>query len=688
MSLPKEERPKLKAKSFNRFETASAAKIAQEDADVTKRGFKRTRLDDDGSFSSKPKRMCTRFSDPPTATKNLANNRLLRLKEQLRLDLSSTNTVPRKASTPEDSIRNTCTNANISTSPFHPPNEKTSRTSGKSFAANTSTDGKHKTSPYKNYKSTPVSSTSKRNLAQERLRNIKSSLSTNDCSNQTSSNLDEDVHTKPAPKRDLSAFKGIESPPKSVQSRLTLKQSTIKNVVSVSDFHKDSPYAATENLKPTGQSISSSSENMCGSQAANIFGSNSTSTIQRLSDVEHEHSLKYQKCDNFMSFGQSPLKMSEKGVEGVGLNPSSGSSNFLGKQDLAASWIRNCQSEPDNDGGGSAEISTIVEAKPECSRHVKTDEEMEWTNAWPSTEVDLNKNVDESKSSEDETVTKVSEKCKSVCIVVDTNVFISALSKLQDILNLKTAGPVKPIIFIPWMVITELDYMKDSSSNNKLSRNINSAIKFINAALNDKHPQVIGQTVFDVQNQKYIGSSPDDKIISCCIQAAEKYENVILLSNDMNLKNKAMINDITACSSNEIMMRVMSKLAKNTKVQKIMNRMGIMCSSVICDCMKTAYGGVWLKMDMMNHPPWSLVECLKRFRKYWTAVFSEKLLKQFTKTVQDLQDLLETNTCISDDSDEFVEFMKLCVSLCIFLKDIEECRGFIENTLTHITKTA
>lgn len=106
-----------------------------------------------------------------------------------------------------------------------------------------------------------------------------------------------------------------------------------------------------------------------------------------------------------------------------------------------------------------------------------------------------------------------------------------------------------------------------------------------------------------------------------------------------------MINGITACSSNEIMIKLMSKLVKNTKSQKIMHKMGIMCSSIICDCMKAAYGDIWSKMDMMSCPPWSLVECLRRFKKYWSSVFREKLMKQFTKTVQDLVDICETNKC-------------------------------------------
>lgn len=96
-----------------------------------------------------------------------------------------------------------------------------------------------------------------------------------------------------------------------------------------------------------------------------------------------------------------------------------------------------------------------------------------------------------------------------------------------------------------------------------------------------------------------------------------------------------MINGLEACSANEIIMKIMSKLTKNVKYQKIHHKISIMCSSIICDIAKETFGEAWMKMQAFSMPPWSLMECLKRFKKYWDTAFKEKLLKHFSKFVDD-----------------------------------------------------
>lgn len=43
------------------------------------------------------------------------------------------------------------------------------------------------------------------------------------------------------------------------------------------------------------------------------------------------------------------------------------------------------------------------------------------------------------------------------------------------------------------MVITELDYMKNPNTNPKLLKNVTNAIKFVNVALQDNNPRVVGK---------------------------------------------------------------------------------------------------------------------------------------------------------------------------------------------------
>ncbi|CAH1169500.1 unnamed protein product [Phaedon cochleariae] len=363
--------------------------------------------------------------------------------------------------------------------------------------------------------------------------------------------------------------------------------------------------------------------------------------------------------------------------------------NYKGKWKMTATWVWNHQNMNGTpDQPESVVVSEIV-AEPISKRedHIDDTEEMEWTNAEPdSDQIETQTEIEIRNSADEEAKNLPKQKSKELCIIVDTNVFISGLSRIKDIMNLKITEPTSLIIYVPWMVITELDYMKHSCSDDKLKQKVTSAIKFINTALENKNPRFLGQTIHDMEQQKSIGISPDDKIVSCCLQANQKYETVILLSNDLNLRSKAMINNISATSANEIIMKILSKTTKTAKSQKIMQKMSMLCSSVICDCAKDTYGDVWSKMDLLSSPPWSLKECLKRFRKYWPTVFQDKVMKQFTMVVDQLLAIFHKNRYFADDSEDYVKFMKLCINLCIFLKDIQQCRGSVENTLRDITK--
>lgn len=73
---------------------------------------------------------------------------------------------------------------------------------------------------------------------------------------------------------------------------------------------------------------------------------------------------------------------------------------------------------------------------------------------------------------------------KDIYIVVDTNIFLSHLSLVRELMELKLNGVVEPIILIPWFVIQELDYIKDGRSGVKrLQHNAQHAVKFIHENL-------------------------------------------------------------------------------------------------------------------------------------------------------------------------------------------------------------
>ncbi|XP_030766188.1 transcriptional protein SWT1 [Sitophilus oryzae] len=278
------------------------------------------------------------------------------------------------------------------------------------------------------------------------------------------------------------------------------------------------------------------------------------------------------------------------------------------------------------------------------------------------------------------------KKENAICIVTDTNVFMHFLHKIKDIVNFKVTGSQNVKVFIPWMVITELDYIKDTSREGKNAA-LNAA-KYINRLLEEKNPKVLGQPVEEAVKQEDYGLSPDDKILSSCVQASKKYESVILLTNDVNLRNKALLSELETSSPREILQKLLFKLKKNVKSLKISQKMASLCSTIICERCKETYGNVWDKMDMLQGAPWNFRECLRRIIRYWKSVFRDLMLKQCLPTVEALYRLLDRNKDhISDDSDTFNEFMKLVLAMLVFLKDMEY-KTLVQSTINEVTEIA
>ncbi|KAK9885932.1 hypothetical protein WA026_013810 [Henosepilachna vigintioctopunctata] len=272
-------------------------------------------------------------------------------------------------------------------------------------------------------------------------------------------------------------------------------------------------------------------------------------------------------------------------------------------------------------------------------------------------------------------------------IVVDTNIFLYDLHILKDMVSCESSGRTKFILYVPWMVLTELDFMKDDKNTAKsLKRNVTDAVAFINKTLTEGGRKLIGQNIFEAEQQKHIGKSPDDKIVSCCIQLKQNNQNVILLSNDVNLKNKLLVNEIPAFSSREMFKKPVISTGDEIqeKLQKINERMSTCCSYVICECVIKAYGKAWNQMNLLKDPPpWSFNDCLIIFKKYWPAVFRDLLLKHCLRTVEQLERLSQILES-SRNAGKFEEYVQGCLSLCIFLKDLEEHKKFVEAILDDI----
>lgn len=152
----------------------------------------------------------------------------------------------------------------------------------------------------------------------------------------------------------------------------------------------------------------------------------------------------------------------------------------------------------------------------------------------------------------------------SYICVLDTNVILDDLNAIKSLIAEHTSPSTSDKshsisrliykIIVPMVVLQELDGIKMSTNRPKTLTNIaQNAIKFINEQLMlknklqgepDKNPENrMSECILPVENN-------DDRILDCCIRLSELFSDktVILLTNDINLQNKAATWKIEATS--------------------------------------------------------------------------------------------------------------------------------------------
>ena len=144
--------------------------------------------------------------------------------------------------------------------------------------------------------------------------------------------------------------------------------------------------------------------------------------------------------------------------------------------------------------------------------------------------------------------------CSSVIAVIDTNVFISSLGLVTTLLESE-----KVVVVLPWMVVQELDSLKTSGSDQTGVR-ARAAVRLINNLLLSRPANLVTQTARESRAvaARYDSRSPDDRILATCLESQEAGHQVFLVSNDVNLCNKALINGVK-CGKSENILDVISK---------------------------------------------------------------------------------------------------------------------------------
>jgi len=237
---------------------------------------------------------------------------------------------------------------------------------------------------------------------------------------------------------------------------------------------------------------------------------------------------------------------------------------------------------------------------------------------------------------ENEKVEDVAE--NKTLVVVDTNVFISSLSLVT---HLRDDVCVK--VIIPWMVVQEMDSLKTSPSRDTAVR-ARAAVRWLHSSLQSGHPGVVAQTLEQGRKASSLiqSNSADDRILACCLLLRDEGSQITLLTNDINLANKGMINGVK-CGDSENIVSVLSGEEEGFVQQDLSQgpNEGKICSELIMqgenttrDLLETvlrqefilAYGEkLWEKIVSVKPKPcrpyWSLPNLFTMFSKHHIAVF-------------------------------------------------------------------
>ncbi|XP_038614460.1 transcriptional protein SWT1 [Tachyglossus aculeatus] len=266
-------------------------------------------------------------------------------------------------------------------------------------------------------------------------------------------------------------------------------------------------------------------------------------------------------------------------------------------------------------------------------------------------------------------------------IVIDTNILMNHLQFVRILKSTEVPGFDKLVLVIPWIVIQELDRMKDGKLLKHAQHKAIPAVYFINDCLKLQDGKLWGQSL-QLASQKLYGMSDennDDRVLKCCLQYQNLFPKsvVLLCTDDRNLCNKGMISGVKSLNKGELITELQNLNAEQAvpshypcispqestvagpqeKTQKdntprsgkamLLERfitdlekcLGTALSSILETEMKFAFGNLWMEVLYLK-PPWTLAQLLKCFKKHWLAVFGLIMKKEFLVTIEDLYERL------------------------------------------------
>ncbi|XP_036768447.2 transcriptional protein SWT1 isoform X1 [Manis pentadactyla] len=285
---------------------------------------------------------------------------------------------------------------------------------------------------------------------------------------------------------------------------------------------------------------------------------------------------------------------------------------------------------------------------------------------------------------------------KKLLIVIDTNILMNHFKFVRVLKKTEIPGYDSLVLIIPWVVVQELDRMKDGKLLKCARHKAIPAVHFINDSLRNQDRKLWGQSI-QLASQKLYGLSDennDDRVLKCCLQYQQLFpcSFVILCTDDRNLRNKGLISGVKSLSKEELSAELLNlplntsvcpqpcvsmqqltaeatTLEKSCEKESTNSGLPILLESIISDLekslgtalssileteMKIAFGNLWIEMLYLK-PPWTLMHLLRCFRKHWLAVFGLVMENNLLLTIESLNE----NLCKANNAVDFttVQFL-------------------------------
>ncbi|XP_074245843.1 transcriptional protein SWT1 isoform X4 [Saimiri boliviensis] len=285
---------------------------------------------------------------------------------------------------------------------------------------------------------------------------------------------------------------------------------------------------------------------------------------------------------------------------------------------------------------------------------------------------------------------------RKLLIVIDTNILMNHLKFVRILKTTEIPGFDKLVLIIPWVVMQELDRMKEGKLLKHAQHKAIPAVHFIHDSLKNQDRKLWGQSI-QLASQKHYGLSDennDDRVLKCCLQHQELFpcSFVILCTDDRNLRNKGLVSGVKSLSKEELSAELLhlslntdvchqpgiskqqlkaetTSLKESFKEESTNSGQSILLESIVSDLekslgtglstileteMKIAFGNLWMEILYLK-PPWTLLHLLQCFKKHWLAVFGLFMEKNLLLTIENLyKNLCKANNAVDFTTVKFL----------------------------------